>query len=203
MTDEQLAILDEQSAVVGPAGFETLEKTLLVRQANLLGFDFADSDLLTSEDYQRIVRNLALYWYGKGTPQFVNFLGFVLNSVIQVRNLWATPGATWDTYGPFVSEGDPSIGTPVWEGGPWFPTTHVEVQFDPFKFGNLSQSKLLALFYAIANYNLVIERIILDGELYLHSRDNEQELRIVSLVPMWQIDEVVSLDVDYYLAGGG
>lgn len=171
--------------------FEVPEKEILIRQAGQLGFNFQDSDLITSEDYQRIVRNLAHFWYSKGKPNFIDFLGFVLNSQIDIKTLWSTQGPTYDEYGPMLPEGDAGIGSPLWEGGQWFPTTHIQLAFDPFKFVNPSFTKLVNLFYVIANYNLVIDTVILDGNTPIHSVDEPQLARIVVAYPMFVIDMTI------------
>jgi hypothetical protein len=175
--------------------FESPEKALLVRQANMLGFDFKESDLLTDDDYQRIVRNISLFWYGKGKPNFISFMGFVLNSIVEVTRLWSTQGPTYDSYGPLLDEGDPGIGTAVWDGGTWFPTTHVAVKFDPFRFASVQISKLVALFYSIANYNLVLERIILDGPAAVHTVDEATLVRAVCVTPLIDVEEIILCDV--------
>ena len=184
---DQAADKIESGEMLAPTDFELPEKELLVRQANMLGFDFKEADLITAEDYQRIARNLALFWYGKGKPNFINFMGFVLNSALSIVNLWSTQGPTYEEYGPMLPEGDPGIGTPIWQGGAWFPTTHVRVTFDPFKFSATPMAKLIALFYAIANYNLVLDRIDLEGIVYIHSVDEEELARIVVMYPMYDI----------------
>lgn len=190
--------------------FESVEKPLLIQQANMLGFDFKESDLLETEDYHRLVRNIALYWFSKGKPDFVNFMGFVLNTTTKVTRLWSTRGTTYDSYGAFFEEGDPAIGVPVWEGGTWFPTTHVAVTIDPFKFAALSMSKLTALFYALANYNLVFEMAVLDGQAPIHTVDEAALTRAICLVPVvevvdyapviWQINNLYSFP-NYYVDG--
>jgi hypothetical protein len=186
--EDALAI---ESAMLANISFETPERDLLIRQANMLGFVFDQPDILSTSDYQRIVRNLALYWYGKGTPKFADFLGFVLDCDLTVLNLWSTQGAEYGTYGPFLPEGDVGIGTPVWEGGTWFPTTHVTVEFDPSKFSDVQVSKLVALFYAIANYNLVIENIILNTTTYVHSVDETELARIVVVYPLTEVEQTI------------
>lgn len=178
----------DSSEMLADTDFEMPEKALLIRQTNMLGFDFKESSLISESDYQRIARNLALFWYGKGKPNFIDFMGFALNSIIRIVNLWSDPGDTFDTYGEMLEEGDPGIGTPVWEGGPWFPTTHVRVFFDPFRFGTVQMAKLTALFYAIANYNLVLDMIILEGTVWVHSVDEPELARIVAMAPLIQID---------------
>jgi hypothetical protein len=179
--EEMLRIID----------FEIPEKEIIIKQAKQLGFDFQDTDMITTTDYQRIVRNIALFWYSKGKPDFIDFLGFVLNSQMSIKNMWSTQGATWDTYGTMLPEGDAGIGTPIWEGGAWFPTTHVELVFDPFAFINPTFAKLTNLFYAIANYNLVLESVVLDGIGWQHSWDETVIARVAVAYPLIVIEMTI------------
>lgn len=193
LTQAAEASIAGSSKLIDNTEFEAIEKNILIRQANMLGFDFADSDILSSTDYQRIVRNLSQYWYGKGTPQLQNFLGFVLNTVLTINSLWSTPGDTPGTYGPLLVEGDAGIGTPVWEtGGTWFPTTHIQITLDPFVFTSVPISKLKALFYSLANYNLVLHSILFEGDTYVHSVDETLIGRIVCLTPREVIEQTIS-----------
>jgi hypothetical protein len=175
----------QQGLLLDNVDWEEYEKEILIRQANMLGFDFKEADILTSDDYQRITRNLSVFWYGKGTPSFIQFLSFVFNSIVTIKNLWSTAGATPDAYGPFIAEGEPGIGTPVWDGGTWFPTTHVQVGFDIVKFPEASVTRLLSLFYALANYNLVIESVQIEGTLYISSRGEPEDAIIAVAYPGW------------------
>lgn len=86
------------------------ERETLIRQANQLGFLLKETDLLTDEEYQRVVRNLGAFWYNKGTPEFVDFIRFILGAIIDIRKLFALPGPTYDTYGFMREEGDTLIG---------------------------------------------------------------------------------------------
>ena len=176
----------EAGEILEAADFELPEKEILIKQAMQLGFDYQETDQLTSDDYQRIVRNIALYWYSKGKPNFIDFLGFVLNTACRVENLWSdsADATAWNTYGTFLPEGDAGIGTPVWDGGTWFPTTHVNVVLDPFKFPSPQLTKLVNLFYTIANYNLVLKEVVLEGDLYIHSVDSDTISNIVVTYPI-------------------
>lgn len=188
----------ENNEVLALTDFALPEREILIKQANMIGFDFREADLISDEDYQRITRNLSLYWYSKGTGKFIDFMGFVLNSILTVQSLWSSPVSSPEglQYGPFLPEGDPGIGTPVWQGGTWFPTTHVDVSFDPFKFGSVSISKLLSLFYAIANYNLVVNSINLDGMAFIRSHDSEDTANILVSYPMFEIDQLILPPLD-------
>lgn len=181
----------ENGEMIAESDWEQVEKEILVKQAAQMGFNYADSDLLTREDYQRLVRNLSKYWYSKGKPGFQDFLGMVLNINVKCTILWSTTGSAWDRYGTMLVQGDPGIGTPVWEGGTWFPTTHVALVVDPFPLTSSAYNKLVNLFYEIANYNLVVSRVVLEGTVPIHSVDEETLARVLVAYPMWVIEEVI------------
>lgn len=183
----------QNNEVLNLADYSLFEREILIKQANMIGFDFRESDLINDEDYQRITRNLGHYWYSKGTPKFIDFMGFVLNCLMTVIYLWSEVQNTPEgpQYGPFLPEGDPGIGTPVYSGGTWFPTTHVQVQFDPFKFNSVPFNKMIALFYAIANYNLVVDALIFDGVMFIHSHDAPEIANIVVAYPLIDIEMLI------------
>lgn len=188
----------DSNEILDLADFALPEREILIKQANMIGFDFRQSDLLSDDIYQRITRNLSLYWYGKGTDRFVAFMGFVLNSVMTVQTLWSTEviNAEGPQYGTFLPAGDPGIGTPIWSGGTWFPTTHVWVTFDPLKFPSATVSKLLALFYAIANYNLVVDALLVDTTIFIHSHDDPEIANILVAYPWIEIDITILPPLD-------
>lgn len=173
------------------ADFEVPEKEILIKQANQMGFEFKDSDLITTEDYQRIVRNLALFWYSKGRPDFVDFLGFVLNTVIKIKTMWSNNAASYDSYGTMLPEGDSGIGSPIDQGGDWYPTTHVQLTFDPFSFQTPSFQKIINLFYAIANFNLVIHSLLYESSAYIHSIDSDTVGIAAVAYPMFVIEQTI------------
>lgn len=183
----------DSGEILSATDFELPEKEILIKQAKQLGFDYQETDQISAEDYQRIVRNIALYWYSKGKPNFIDFLGFVLNCSCKIENLWSNSAdaTAWNTYGTFLPEGDPGIGTEVWNGGTWFPTTHVNVVINPFGFLSPQLKKLVNLFYTIANYNLVLKDVVLEGELYIHSVDDPQLANIVVAYPIVEVLMVI------------
>lgn len=159
----------EDRELLAPNQFFSLERETLIRQANLLGFLFKESDLLSDDDYRRLVRNLGSYWFGKGTPKFADFLAFCLNSALRVVKLWSTQGPTYDSYGPMLEEGDAGVGTPNHQGGEWFETNHVHLIADPARFKSTEVSKLIALFNTLANYDLVLDAVVFEDTTMIHT----------------------------------
>lgn len=176
--------------LLDPSQFFQTDRETLIRQANMLGFLFKQTDLLSDDDYRRLVRNLGSYWFGKGTPKFVDFLAFCLNTALTVVKLWSTQGATYDTYGTFYEEGDPRIGTPNYLGGPWFETSHVHLVADVSRFPTSDLSKLIALFNTLANYDLVLDCVVFESTTDIHSPDSTVA-KIVMAYPMVDIEQVI------------
>jgi len=128
------------------------EWQLLVQQVNMLGMNLQSASVLSNDNYQAIARWVGMYWFGKGTESFINFINYSLSTNLAVTKLWT------QDYINFVPEGDSTIGTPIWEGGTWYPTTHVNI----VAAGGLQSvdvATLATFFYEIANYNLVLNDI--------------------------------------------
>lgn len=135
---------------------ESLERDSVVQQAKVLGFNFSTSSLFKAEDYLRLTQYISAYYTEtKGTEVWQNFLGFCVNANFQVHVLWTRDYVT------FYEEGDPAIGFAVYEGGEWYPTTHVVLEYDSSKFGTLDPKAVTDFFYYFANINLVLEYISL------------------------------------------
>ena len=127
------------------------ERELLIKQVNLLGMRIGNSGVLDDDAYLAISRFLGSYWLEKGRYTCIDFLNFCLRSELQVHKLWT------EDYEYFYPEGDEKIGTPIWEGGTWYPTTHTSITAR----GGLAldPNLLTTFFYDISNYNLVLSAI--------------------------------------------
>lgn len=200
--ESALQRIDDEQMVSTTSDFFSFERETLIRQANMIGFLLKETSLLSDADYQRLVRNLAQYWFGKGTPRFIDFLGFCLNTTLAVVKLWSTQGPTYDSYGPFLEEGDPGIGVVNYLGGPWFETSHVRLNVDADKFiiNGQSLAKLIALFNALANYHLVLDDVIFESKLTVHS-PGDPIANINKAYPM--IDIHATIETATFLVGNG
>ena len=143
------------------------ERELLVRQVNMLGMKLKSAGVLSNDDYHVISRFVGQYWFGKGTQAFIEFINFCLVVDLKVHRLWAEDQGD-EEYHNFTRDvdGQPP-GPPIWEGGVWYPTTHVEIEAKG-GLGDLSNEVLAEFFYEIANFNLVLNAI-----------DSSQDLPIV------------------------
>jgi len=151
---------DVEGKLVKIDDVEQLERDTLVKLANMLGFSISNSSLLTDDDYIRICQSLGEYYTkNKGTQNWQDFIGFCLNAQFQVLKLWTTDYVT------FYEEGDVAIGTPVFSGGTWYPTTHVALEYDAEKFATIARETIEEFFYFFANINIVLMymKLFIDG----------------------------------------
>lgn len=136
------------------------DRDLVVKQVNMLGLKLQTAGIVTDDAYQTISRFVGIYWFEKGTQAFIEFINYCLSSDLNVYNMWT------EDYDTFYNEGEPEIGTPIWEGGTWYPTTHVTIVAK----GGLKGLDILTLqqfFYEIANYNLVLRAIDANFDMWI------------------------------------
>jgi hypothetical protein len=136
------------------------ERATLVKQVNMLGMKLQNAGILTDQNYLVISRFLGMYWFQKGTQAFMQFINFVSELNLTVQNMWSqnTPNPLeYNNLTVENADGTPP-GTPIWEGGTWWPTTHVVINalggINP-----IAASTIGEFFYEIANYNLVLDAI--------------------------------------------
>ena len=150
VVDPELEQKINDGAMLNPEDWPTGEQDLVMRQLNFLGVQLgAPTILFDSIAYAQMCRFLGMYWMEKGKGSFIEFINFCTGSQYVIKNLWTKD------YENFYPEGDEAIGTPIWEGGEWYPTTHVQlININ----GSASQTLTLIskLFHEIANYNLVL-----------------------------------------------
>jgi hypothetical protein len=153
------------------------EREILLKTANLLGFNFydpllverlgagsaeAEPDQLT---YTRINANVSQYYQQKGTSAFLDFMSFCLDTPFTADTLWSKDydQATF-AYGPFtIGENEaPANTTPIFNpSGTQFPTTHIDLYYDMLAVGTLLPvDRILALADYISPINLVFRYVI-------------------------------------------
>lgn len=152
------------------------ERAIVVQQVNLLGMKLQNAGVVSDDAYQTISRFVGQYWFGKGTYGFIDFINYCLSSNLIVQNLWT------EDYQSFFPEGDPVIGTPVWEGGTWYPTTHVLISVVD-GLGTLDITTLQSFFYEIANYNLVLQAVdsVYNVPIVAHQADDAASIVALAL----------------------
>lgn len=150
VTDPELEQKILDGLMLVPEDWPTGEQELVMRQLNFLGAQLGAPTILFDRiAFAQMCRFLGMYWMEKGKHTFIEFINFCTGSQYVIKNLWTKDYAT------FYPEGDEAIGTPIWEGGEWYPTTHVQlININ----GSVTDTLTLIskLFDEIANYNLVL-----------------------------------------------
>lgn len=148
------------------------ERSLLIQNGYMLGFDFFNSSF-TDEDYRRLVEFISMYWAEGGTDNFIKFISFIKNIKLECLPLWSIDTED-NEYSELEIKQDSML--PTWKGGVWYPTSHVELRFNPLKDHAQTNVSVLdsvglykgveELFYVFAPIHLVLERIVAAIDLY-------------------------------------
>ena len=77
LNDDTRAKIDALQ-MLDPSDFDQFEKSVLVKQVNMLGMQLLSTDLLQDADFARLFQNLGKFWYSKGTAKFIDFIGFCI-----------------------------------------------------------------------------------------------------------------------------
>jgi hypothetical protein len=188
-SNSALATAVVNGELLPPAAFDTFSRDVEVQRLNTLGLSVTDPRAMDDAALRRLTQNIGMYWYSKGTVDLPDFLSFCLNSPIRLVPLWTL------NYKDMYEEGDPLIGTPVWQGGEWFPTTHVRLHFDTAEYTGSNLDSLISVLYDLINYNLVVESITRQQYFVAYSSNNptvtepypdEGNLTLPWDAPVWQ-----------------
>lgn len=156
-TVAQIKIL--QGVALNEEDLTRFDRELLIRSLNLVGCPIQDYSPFSDEQIFRMLQHLPTYWYSKGSKAVVDFISFVLGVDVEMIPLWS------QDYLEFYVEGDAAIGNPVYRGGTWYPTSHVQIGFDPFRFNDMTLRDLVNFFKDMVNYNLVLYRLETRSEI--------------------------------------
>jgi hypothetical protein len=129
--------------LVSESALHAFDRETRLQSIAMSGLRIPESDKFLEGHYERLQRELSTYWYSKGTGSVVDFIAYVLNVPVSMSVLWT------EDYVNFFVEGNPSIGSPVYEGGTWYPTTHVQLAYDQTSAPGVPLSTLLSLFYSL------------------------------------------------------
>lgn len=129
---------------------DVFEKPTLIKQVNSSGITVPEQGYYSSQEFARLFRNLPKFWYSKGSGSVADFISYVFGIPITFRNQWT------QDYVTFLPEGDPGIGTPIYNGGTWYPTTHVNIEVEAFSLPGGIPLELFAKFIEeLINYPIV------------------------------------------------
>jgi hypothetical protein len=129
-----------------PEAQSTVYKALA---AQMMAYDI-ESSIMTDAAYDRLNNSVGVYQFEQGRDNFICFLGYVLGMKISLVRLWT------EDYVSFF----PTPGTTIFNGGTWYPTTHVGVVYANNNAVNtvipITEAQLTELFYRFAPIELVL-----------------------------------------------
>ena len=140
----------------------------LIKKCNLLGLKITQAGSIPAAAYLAISRFLGQYWREKGKEAAIDFISFCLGVDLELIQLWT------EDYRAFYSKEDNVIGTPVWEGGTWYPTSHVAIRANTGLPAHIDIQELASLFNDISNYNLVLWSIDNNYQHYIGTWDSDR-----------------------------
>lgn len=198
--DSALAEKVNARQLLSPSDYDSFSRDLEVQRLNTLGLTLTDPQAADESALARLTQNIGQYWYGKGTADLSHFLSFCLNSPVRLVPLWTI------NYKDFFEEGNPVIGTPIWDGGLWYPTSHVRLYFDLGAFVGNDFSSLVSILYNLINYNLVIEAYVTSLYFVAYSDNNpttepyvtDGDATVPWPAPIWQMGLVENVSLIIY-----
>lgn len=140
------------SELTPESSIDIMDRETAIKKLNSLGLKLRTTEGISNIALTRLCANISMYWFGKGSEQFIPFLSYTLGVRIRVTQLYT------NNYSSFLEVGDPAIGTTIYDGGTWYPTSHVNVYIDPNTLVQTDLQSLIDVFFAIAPYTLVVHK---------------------------------------------
>lgn len=110
---------------------------------------FLNTEEFDEETRRRLVKELPTFLEIAGTENFLGYLGFSVGALFTATELYTKD------YVDFIREVD----IPAPEVNDFYPTNHVDLDFDATIFGVIADKTILDTFYQLASLPLVIQRI--------------------------------------------
>lgn len=138
-------------------GFDTLDLNLVQKELQSLGINIRNPDNLSNIQLNTLYRTIGKLWRQKGRAATIDYVAAALGVTLISERLWT------EDYVDFTPEptfGNPP-GTPIWEGGTWYPTTHIQITYDPTtSVSSLQVLSLVQLLYMLCSYTVIIRILI-------------------------------------------
>lgn len=131
---------------------DVMDRETSIKKLNSLGLSLRSTDGLSDKALTRLCANISKYWFEKGSKRFIPFLSYTLGVRLKVVQLYT------NNYTTFLEEGDSGIGTSVYDGGTWYPTSHVNVYIDPSTLVETDLQSFTDIFFCVVPYTLVVHK---------------------------------------------
>lgn len=183
------------------------DRQVLVDGAALSGFSYF-SDSLSDDDYGRVYQYINSYWSDSGDPNFIKFIGFIKNMKLDIFQLWTFDlgdnangdmGEELDQYKELERFNDETM-LPVWDSfnnnsGKYYPSSHVEIEYDYFISPDADLNDLINIFYYMAPIHLVLHRIVAAANaktLFTYSHTVAQKHMYEASIYKWSANPVIN-----------
>ena len=157
------------------------DKSYLIKQVSLVGLNLTEASAINEELLLKLFRHLSEYWYNKGTVKLESFLNFIFKSSISLKSLWT------EDYVNFIEESPLVIANSVYNGGTFYPTTHVALDLGLVSpespLVDISVKDFVTFFNDIANFNLVLYSVTREDILPI-TLDSTVENPLITPTPM-------------------
>ena len=145
--------------VLDATDFYMPERQTLIDLLADRGFKYPnlDNDLFSSQDYQDIGRDLSRYYTERGSGSFIDYFSYTLGQTLTMVSLWTTD------YKSFINENLIPTGGKLFDGGTYYPTSHVRFVVDTSVTSTADITRYTELFNYMAPINLVLAGIEYDS----------------------------------------
>jgi hypothetical protein len=155
--------------------FTTTDNQTLLNTINMLGLDY-DAGLYqrtvnntnvsvspSGECYRRLVQGLGEFRTEKGTPSFIDFIGYFLNIELTMVPLWTLDFKTFVPLSQVPDELN-TLNYATYVPGQYYPTSYVGLTYDGFAvyelpYADVNPTDIQTLFYKLAPIHLVLDWI--------------------------------------------
>ena len=150
LTTSGLAKVEDQQLLNPAVDLDVFDAETTTKQVNSSGLIITSKGYFSQQQLARLYRELPKYWYSKGTYRLQDFIEYVLGVPLVITRMWT------DDYVAFLPEGDVGIGTPIYQSGTWYPTTHVKISVNEGDLPGGMPLEIFSLFISeLLNYYLV------------------------------------------------
>jgi hypothetical protein len=175
VTNKELEAKIQDKGVIEFFEWGGVDRSTLIQQVNMLGLKLSNAGVFSEDGFRALSKFLGAFWFEKGKQTTIDFINFCLGVEFKIYRMWTSD------YVNFLPEGDPDIGTKIYDTPPgaWYPTTHVTLEV-PSGY-DVDATALTQFFYEICNYNLVLHGIQQGVVIEILSVDSELTMQVVNI----------------------
>jgi hypothetical protein len=145
-------ITTEDHELTPESNKDVLDRETAMKKLNSLGLKLRSTEGISDLALTRLCANISMYWFGKGNQQFIPFLEYTLGVKTKAVQLYT------NDYVNFLEAGDPGIGSLIYDGGSWYPTSHINMYVAPNTLIDTDLQSFQDVFFSIVPYTIVVHK---------------------------------------------